>query len=202
MIDAAFTRRAFAASAILASLALVGCGTVPASSPEEMPFAALLGPRSTNSTERFSLEVRTSRATYSDREPIRLGARLKFNGPGEATTLEGLGVGLVLFDIHQVDGAIQLPAVWPDECREYELQRGQSYDASYAKSGSFDEGSPDRPFYRTFFNDPELSLPAGQWRITARVEAREGSCGGDGEQIDLVVSLMLSVTSAADPAGN
>lgn len=187
-------RRALAALAILALVALVGCGTVPTSSPEEVPFAALLGPSSTNSTERFSLELRTSKATYSNDEPIRLGARLKFNGPGEATTLEGLGVGLVLFDIHQVDGAIQLPAVWPDECREYELQRGRPYDASYAKSGSFGAGSPDGPFYRAFFNDPALRLPAWEWLITARVEASEGPCAGDGELIDLSASLMVSVT--------
>ena len=53
-----------------------------------------------------------------------------------------------------------------------------------------------------------LNTISQQWErlgdelATARVEASEGPCGGDGERIDLEVSPMLSVTSAADPAGN
>lgn len=186
--------KAFTHAVAIAVLTLAACEAAPSASEETLPFDALNGPSATAVLGGLALELRTSAATYSQDEPIQLAARLQFRGPGDATTIYGLGAGLIVFDIEQLDGTIQLPAVWPGECRDFRIQRATPYEGIFAKSGSFANDSPDAAFYRAYFNDPVLRLPVGRWRVTARVEGSENSCAGR----SIRVEASLSVEVAAD----
>jgi len=159
-----------------------------------LQFDALTGPSATAVLAGFALELRASDAAYEEDQPIQLAARLQFRGPGDATTIYGLGAGLITFDIEQLDGTIRLPAEWPSECGEYRVERGRPYDGPFAKSGSFDDDSLDAPFYKAFFNDPQLRLPVGKWRVTARVDGSQVRCGGKG--IGLEATIIVKVQPA------
>lgn len=57
----------------------------------------------------------------------------------------------------------------PTLCSFGTLEADAPLTSSLSKSGHYDELDPNVEFYRQFFDDPELRLPPGVWRITAIV---------------------------------
>jgi hypothetical protein len=52
------------------------------------------------------------------------------------------------------------------------------------------------PVYQRWRSDPEIHLPAGQWRITARAEVyQHATCGSDPADHELTTSVTLSVSA-------
>jgi hypothetical protein len=60
------------------------------------------------------------------------------------------------------------------------------------KSGGFAAEDPDAAFYRTFFADPLVRLPAGTWEITAVADFSEGAC--DGAHHTLRAPITVTIT--------
>ncbi len=65
------------------------------------------------------------------------------------------------------------------DCAPYRLEAGQPLASGIKKSGAFSDDDPEAAFTRAFLGDPVVSLPAGDWRITAGASLVEGEgCSG------------------------
>jgi hypothetical protein len=58
------------------------------------------------------------------------------------------------------------------------VPRGGEIDSTpIYKAGGFDPSGPDAAFYRSYFAEPELVLPAGIWDIGATLNVSLVGCG-------------------------
>ena len=62
------------------------------------------------------------------------------------------------------------------------------------KSGGFSADDPNADFYRSFFADPLVHLPAGDWTLTAVASLVDGY-GGSGESYTLRAAVLVHVTA-------
>ncbi len=104
--------------------------------------------------ELFSLDIRADRGPYAADEPIEIEADLIYTGE-EQTTVTSSGGGLVVFEIEQLDGPVDVGGARDDDCVRYEYHPGQIESVDF----------------------PELRLPAGEYQITAWVEYGGFDCG-------------------------
>jgi hypothetical protein len=140
----------------------------------------------------FDVSISVDKGSYAPDEPITAAARLVYLGPGATVTAFGSGSGLVTFDLQQLDGPLDPGGGATSDCRPYQLARNEPLDIPYAKSGGWSEEDPNAAWYAVFFNEPELRLPAGVWRLTARLEAATGtSCGDPWHRVEASVTFLV-----------
>lgn len=138
------------------------------------------------------MEFSTSSASYAENEPVLASARLIYDGPDETASLSGTGSGAILFSIEQLDGDLDQSAFQHDDCKPYELPADRPIELPFSKSGALDADDPRAQFWRDFFAEPELRLPAGHYRLTATVPLSAGS-GCAQPPLDLTASVEISV---------
>jgi hypothetical protein len=168
--------------AIVLAATLSACGLVtgskaPVSVDREGPFV-----------RRFEATA----PTYREGQAVMAVARMSYDGPDTVAHLSGSGSGPILFNIEQLDGDIDQSAFQHDNCRPYDLNADQPFEVPFRKSGSFDPRAADAAFWRAFFDEPRLLLPAGQYRLTAVVDLLVG-VGCANPSLDLSTSLMVRV---------
>jgi hypothetical protein len=115
----------------------------------------------------FLLVVRIGSDTVDAGAPIDIGATLTWEAPAPRTTVWGSGSGPVTFNIEQLDGDIALGGAMTADCAPHEFERLVPVAFPFRKSGAFSDDDPNADFYRAYFADPVLRLPAGRWRVTA-----------------------------------
>ncbi len=126
--------------------------------------------------ELFSLDIRADRGPYAADEPIEIEAALTYNGE-ERTTVTSSGDGLVRFGIEQLDGPVDTGPSHDESCVRHEYRPGDVEHVEFQKSGGYSNDDPMADFWREFFADPELRLPAGEYRITVWAEYGGVDCG-------------------------
>jgi hypothetical protein len=78
------------------------------------------------------------------------------------------------------------------DCAPFSITAADPLRVSYKKSGGWDPGEANEPFYRAFFEEPDLRLPAGLWEMTAEAKlVLPPAC--DGRAVELSASLTLRV---------
>ena len=185
------------ASITLLALLLVACASPGAPTPS-VPHApgsgespSVAAPRAAAGDAQFQLSIRAGRDRYRAGEPIEVSAALRYLGPDERLVLSGSGSGLVLFSLEQVDGPLDTAAVATSDCARHGIGQGERA-FRFAKSGGYSADDPDAAFWNSFFRDPELRLPAGTWRVTARASFFVGDdCSG--RPRDLAATITLEV---------
>jgi hypothetical protein len=61
------------------------------------------------------------------------------------------------------------------------------------KSGGYSDSQPDAAFYRAFFADPLVRLPAGEWDITAIAVFTEGlGCQGVSHSMSATIRVVVT----------
>jgi hypothetical protein len=88
----------------------------------------------------------------------------------------GSGSGPIVFGMEQLDGPLDMGPLMTSDCAEHRLVRGVAAGRPFVKSGGFDQGNPNAAFWKAYFADPVLRLPAGRWRIAASIELAIGDC--------------------------
>jgi hypothetical protein len=112
----------------------------------------------------------------------------------EPIVLSGSGSGFVFFSVTRTaDGLTSGEPVWTDDCARHVVPAGDRNVIPFAKSGGWSEEDPNAAFLRTYFADPQLTLPSGTWRIDVVAQGYIGD-GCTGAQLDLEVSLIVTVT--------
>lgn len=152
-----------------------GRGTDVAASPSPTVGSA---PQGEGNDELFALTIQADRDHYAADEPIEIATTLRYIG-AEPTTVTSSGAGLVAFGIEQLDGPVDGGWARNDDCVRYVFRPGDTESVEFRKSGGYSNDDQMADFWRTFFTDPELRLPAGQYRITAIAVYGAPECGDE-----------------------
>ena len=133
----------------------------------------------------FELTVTTPQSTWVADEPIEVGATFTYVGDEETAPYGG---DTVLFEVEQLDGPVDSGYSRDLACPGDSYSRGQARTFSLAKSGHFDPRADDAAFWRAWFEDPDLRLPAGTYRIIAHGQYARPDCT-DGTGIEAAVEI-------------
>ncbi len=132
-------------------------------------------PRGEGSDALFALTIEAGRSRYAVDEPIGIATRLRYIGD-EPVIVTSSGAGLVAFAIEQLDGPVDAGWARNDDCARFDYRPGDIEPVEFQKSGGYSNDDPMADFWRTFYAEPELRLPAGEYRITARAEYGDPDC--------------------------
>ena len=177
--------------AVLA-LAVTACGS-PAPTAQLSPSPSSPAPAAAVDVEGpFRLTFVLPRSTWMASEAITGQAQLALTA-GDQVALSGSGGGLLGFGFAEVGGTRQMGPGWTADCRRYALAAAAPMTSAITKSGGWSEDQPDAAFYRGFFNDALVHLPAGQWDITAVASFIEGpGCGGTSHEMRATVRVTVT----------
>lgn len=106
------------------------------------------------------------RTTWSASEAIEGTASLAV-----AATVEvgGSGEGLLGFQYGEIGGlGRHMERVVTADCHPYQVIAGQPINSGLTKESGYSPTASGADFYASFFADPAVDLPAGDWTITAR----------------------------------
>ncbi|MGH2512029.1 MAG: hypothetical protein ACRDGQ_05020 [Candidatus Limnocylindrales bacterium] len=191
--------------AVVAAVAVIGCtvGAPPGSAglPLGTPAPAHAETRQGQFRLTFDLPQTDWRTTdaISGRAVLSLESSggASGAGPGEGSgefDVGGSGEGLIGFEFEEVGGRHRLvePATTAD-CHGYQLAVDRPIASEITKSGGYSATDPNAAFYASFLADPEVHLPAGDWKITAIASFVEGEhC--DGASRRLAATILVDVT--------
>jgi hypothetical protein len=166
------------------------CGSSPSTSPTPTPETV---PGHAEAVDgRFRLTFDLPKTTWSVADAIAGTATLALLGGG-SVELGGSGQGLFGFAFDEIGGRRHMVPAWTADCRPYRLEAGQPMTSAILKSGGFAGDDPEAAFYRAFFQDPLLHLPAGQWRITAVASFLEGrDCSGPDHDVQAAILVLVT----------
>jgi len=181
----------------LVALFVAACSVTP--TPTPLGSDAQPGPTTpelaagTVSGQGMTLSVTAEPAVVAAGELIDVQAVVTNDG-AEPIVLSGSGSGFVFFSVTRVEDGLSSgePAMTGD-CARHVVNPGEPTVVPFSKSGGFSPDDPDAAFLRTYFAEPELTLPTGTWRIDVTTAATIGE-GCVGEPLDLAISLLVTVT--------
>lgn len=176
------------ASLLPVTLLLVACSAAPNPSPSVPELAS-----GTVSGHGMTLSAAAEPAVVAAGQPISVEATVTNDG-AEPIVLSGSGSGFVFFSVTRVeDGLTSGPPGMTADCVQHVLAPGEPTVVPFSKAGGFSPDDPNAAFLRTYFSDPELTLPSGAWHIDVSTSATLGD-GCVGPQLDLALTLLVTVT--------
>ena len=104
------------------------------------------------------------------------------------------GQGPLAFQFDEVGGSRHMGGSMTADCVTYRLDPGTPISSQIKKSGGADTADPNYDFYRSFFAEALVHLPAGDWTITAIASLVEGTlCSG--ASYTLKAAVVVHVTA-------
>ncbi|HEY3162809.1 MAG TPA: hypothetical protein VGJ71_00540, partial [Candidatus Limnocylindrales bacterium] len=140
-------------------------------------------------TFRLDLDVPTSH--YITTDAIAPVATLTYVGPAESATVFH-AASPIGFRINEVGGNRVMGGGMDQPCLSTPLTKGTGKGYPFEKAGSPTD-DPSAGFDGSWYQDPVLRLPAGQWRIMVELDAYLGGCGGAAERHQLTLSAEVTV---------
>jgi hypothetical protein len=181
----------FAVAGLAFGLVLGACaGPTPPSSAASLPA----GPAQSASDIQgpFRLTFELPRTTFRAGEAIEGRAALGVIG-GAAVAFGSSGGGPFVFSFAEINGRRSMGGAMTADCAPYRLEPVRPMTSGITKSGGFSNDDPEAAFYRAFLSNPIVSLPAGDWRITAGASLVEGE-GCSGASRNLAAPIVVHVT--------
>jgi hypothetical protein len=128
----------------------------------------------------IQLTLTSPHGRYKAGDPIDVAAGLANGGSGAPITTYGGPDGPVIFSLRQVDGPVVIEPIVLTSCIEQvTLPAYEPTQIPFKKSGNVAGGDADPTYWRTWFADPILKLPAGTWEISATPNFVLGACGSN-----------------------
>jgi len=155
--------------------------------------AALLGSERTDMVNDsvFELQIHTDKDEYTTADAISCYATLEYMGGADSITINS-GEPLVYFTIK--GGLFKGDYTVSSALKPTTLNKGDSQKFDFVKSGGYNRNDANAAFWKSWFADPELKLPAGDYTISATVSGRfEGSNAKD-PAYTLTASKDITVT--------
>ena len=104
------------------------------------------------------------------------------------------GNGPIEFIFKEVGGSREMGPAWDTVCDSARLTAASPIVRSIRKSGGYSDNLPDADFYLSFFADPLVRLPAGEWDITAVAEFTDGRDCGSADQFSMNATVRVQIT--------
>jgi hypothetical protein len=188
------------AVAILASLVVplnvVAQSPGPSVSASPSPFT--LATRGQAADDRFRLTIETGDPQVATDDIINIRTTWRYLGSEPIRICTG-GGGPVIFVVEQLDGPFD-PGGEPDAGGQMmTITPGTVDEVPFQKSGGYDLSDPIAAQVAAWFDDPELHLPAGVFRITAHAHYAIDDCA-PGAELDASVVIKVAETPAASPS--
>ena len=161
---------------------VVGCGA-GATTPVASGHAVA-------SNSRFQLDFSLPRTDWSTTDSITGEATLSFLGSGSVSIS---GSEFIWYEFDEVGGTRHVTPIDDLICTYRDLSAQKPITSGITKSGGWLPDDPNAGFFQSFFANPQVRLPVGDWTITAISSFSEGSCG-DSVQT-LRASVVVHVTS-------
>lgn len=142
----------------------------------------------------FLLDLSAGGAEHLANEPIAVEASLLYLGSEPSVTLEGASE-FIRFSIEDLNGWFGTSPTSGLMCGRLELTSGEAHIRDFYKIGGYSNSDPHVGFYRSYFDDPELRLPPGTYRISAGLGFKigYGTCydreGGFGLGTSIVIHV-------------
>jgi hypothetical protein len=137
--------------------------------------AALIGSQRTDMVNDsvFELQINTDKEEYTAADAISCHATLEYVGGADSITISSSDP-LVYFTIK--GGIFKGDYAVNDVLKSTTLYKGEPLRFDFVKSGGYSEDDRNAAFWKSWFEDPELKLPAGEYTISATVTGHfEGS---------------------------
>ncbi|RCW39729.1 hypothetical protein [Paenibacillus prosopidis] len=116
-------------------------------------------PKLKHKFDGFEMKLNIDKTDFKIGEPIELSASLNYIGEEDAITVWGprSKVIFTLTDGKEFDmeGASTMDLV------PLEIAQGETLEFPFSKSGGYDSDDPDAEFWKKFYAEKELLLPAG-----------------------------------------
>jgi hypothetical protein len=165
-----------------------------AGSTPPSPASPSVGPaqRASDVQGAFQLTFELPRTTYRAGEAIEGRATLGVIG-GAAVAFGSSGDGPFVFDFAEIGGERRVGGAMTADCAPYRLEPGRPMASGITKSGGYSADDPEAAFAQAFLDgNPVVSLPAGDWRITAGASLVEGE-GCSGASRSLAAPIVVHV---------
>ncbi|MBO9607175.1 MAG: hypothetical protein J7639_14540 [Paenibacillaceae bacterium] len=121
------------------------------------------------SGQGFRLAVFSEKTVYRADEPIRLKAKLVFEGPEDEITIWH-GLPYVTISIVQQDGDFKAEGTIAALLTSTKLKKGAVVEIPYVKSGGYSNNDRNAKEMRRFFADPDVKLQPGIYKVTAETQ--------------------------------
>jgi hypothetical protein len=196
-------RRRMAIALVLCAVA--ACGQSPEPSPTgQTPEPSLTGqtpePSLTGQpivvegrNAGFALSMRIGSDVVDAGAPIDISAILVWEGAEPSATIWGSGSGPVSFGLKEIGGDLEMGGAMTLDCAMRDFVRLVPEAIPYHKSGGFTGEDPNAAFYRTFFADPVLRLPAGRWKVTAIADGYLAPCAMEAPSVGIALEAEILV---------
>lgn len=178
----------------LAAMVVAACSQSPTPTPLGSSGPGPTAPElavGTVSEHGMTLTAAAEPAVVAAGERIDVEVTLANDG-ADPIVVSGSGSGVVFFSVTRLEDGLTSgePAV-PGDCVSHEIRK--PIVVPFSKSGGWSEDDPNADFLRTYFSEPELTLPSGTWKIDVVVLATIGE-GCTGPAVDLALPLIVTVT--------
>lgn len=161
--------------------AVAACTAAPGPLPVEV----------TDSDAEFRLTIIAPRTIYRSDEPIEVRATLTYIGPAAVAEVAGSGSGVVGFRLEDLEGPLDQEPISTSDCVPHHFARGVALQVPFQKSGGWSADDANAAFWKAFFDDPVLRLPAGRWRITAVASFAGRECSDDQHLLEAPLELVV-----------
>lgn len=145
----------------------------------------------------FQLSLKSDKPEYQTGEPIELEVGLLYEGPEAILRYDDHRAPRL--HIEQLDGDLEMAATTVNlVCGAdgpLSLRSGEPVSLPYAKTIAYAENDPNADVYSAYWNDPQLRLPAGRYRLLVDTSFQADGICGDSRPRDfrLEASIVIRV---------
>lgn len=113
---------------------------------------------------------------------------------GDSIELGVAANGPIEFAFREIDGQREMGPAYDTVCASAVLDTARPIVRAIRKSGGYGEDQPDAEFYRDFFADPLVRLPAGDWDVSAVAEFIDDRDCSIGTHHSMAVTIRVHIT--------
>jgi hypothetical protein len=113
----------------------------------------------------FILRIETEKSEYTDSEPVKIVARLKYDGDLPEVMI-GHAMSPISFPIIETTRDIEVDYVMPQPLIRTVLKKGEWFEETYTKAGGYGDQDPDKDFLKRFLTGE--SFPEGNYLLSAQ----------------------------------
>jgi hypothetical protein len=125
-------------------------------------------PKLVHKDDQFEMKLNIKKTKFKVGEPIVYSASLTYIGNSKSILIWG-GHTYILFYVS--DGKkIEMTGANTLELTATKLMQGETHEYPFVKSGGYSPNEPDAAFWKKFYAEKNLLLPAGTYLISARCD--------------------------------